>query len=57
MVSVGRDGGAVFTAVLPGCVASGLWSAPGQQRPGAGASAGVSASAVPVPVPAGRAAP
>jgi two-component system CitB family sensor kinase len=45
MVSVGRDGGAVFTAVLPGCL---------DVPPGGGSAAG---AAGPVALPAGQAAP
>jgi two-component system CitB family sensor kinase len=45
MVSVGRDGGAVFTAVLPGCL---------DVPPGDGSAAG---AAGPVALPAGQTAP
>ena len=44
MVSVGRDGGAVFTAVLPGCL---------DVPPGSGSGPGTD----PLPEPAGQAAP
>jgi len=42
MVSVGRDGGAVFTAVLPGClyVPPGSGAAPGAAAPGGAAPGG-----------------
>jgi len=55
MVSVGRDGGAVFTAVLPGCL---------EVLPGGGSQPGADPLAVPAgpaaaeaALPAGRAAP
>jgi two-component system CitB family sensor kinase len=62
MVSVGRDGGAVFTAVLPGCldVPPGSGAVPGGAVPGAGvpgvAAAGAG-TAEPAALPAGQAAP
>ena len=37
MVSVGQDGGAVFTAVLPGCLSA---DAPGASAPGRAESRG-----------------
>lgn len=51
MVSVGRDGGAVFTAVLPGCL-----GAPPADGPGPAADP-LALPAGPVALPAGRAAP
>lgn len=46
MISVGRDAGAVFTAVLPGCVR------PGDQPESAGDGAAHGLTAAPEPVPA-----
>jgi two-component system CitB family sensor kinase len=62
MVSVGRDGGAVFTAVLPGCldVPPGSGAVPGGAVPGAGvpgAAAAGAGTAEPVALPAGQAVP
>jgi two-component system CitB family sensor kinase len=48
MVSVGRDGGAVFTAVLPGCL---------DVPPGRGSAPGADPLAGPAALPAGQAAP
>jgi two-component system CitB family sensor kinase len=53
MVSVGRDGGAVFTAVLPGC----LDVAPGGPAPDADAASPADAAADAAALPAGQAAP
>jgi two-component system CitB family sensor kinase len=59
MVSVGRDGGAVFTAVLPGCldVPAGPARAGCADPPAVASGAGVAAGAGTRALPAGRAVP
>ena len=59
MVSVGRDGGAVFTAVLPGCldVAPGGDPAPDADAASPASPANPAGAAVAAALPAGQAAP